>query len=298
MNADSETGEVCEAQWMKLLRIYRVDVYCDFAYDGGFDPDQFCTRLKRSGFFQDGEAVDGKTYYFGSRGSRHLFARLYCKSVEIQHSGKEYMKSLWEEHGHDGVIKVWRVEYEYGKYKLEEIMENRHLISLDGEAYSALMSYGIKELEYKERKDSGGNLYRVPNHVTWQYLQSVLLTNYPDLKRRRFKRATLEWKRRRLRKRVMSFLAESGFTYYELPDVLKQLFLINEGDYRRAMNRLELGDWFVTWQPEYWGIETCEEDRKDYEMIVRRCKQLEEQEAEHRRTEQETKNKLESKDVS
>ncbi len=90
----------------------RVDIYCDFQ---GWVPqprdyDRFVTRSRRNtahiAIHHDGRRFTGFTF-----GHDAMVARLYDKTVEIRHSGKEWMRAVWAE-SLDPSKPVWRLEFQ------------------------------------------------------------------------------------------------------------------------------------------------------------------------------------------
>jgi len=131
--------------WLDCLRVSRIDCYCDFAYNGDFDFELFRTKLRKKGIFKSSDNAEGITYYFGSRDL--LLCRLYTKSVEIEKSGKDYLRSAWEKHGCKN-DRIWRLEFEFHKMKIEEITRYRELVNIQGNEIKKLFAYGLVSLEY------------------------------------------------------------------------------------------------------------------------------------------------------
>ena len=125
--------------WIEHLMVSRIDVFTDFIFDDDFNPEQFQTRLRRKGTFISGENEEGRTYYFGSRSI--FCVRLYVKSVEINKAGKQYLRAEWKNNGYTDQ-RVWRLEFEFRKQKLERLM-GRELVKFDEKALTSLSTWNI-----------------------------------------------------------------------------------------------------------------------------------------------------------
>lgn len=235
------------AAWLDLLRVSRVDVYADFVYAGDFNFEQFSTRLRSRGMFQSGKEAEGKTIYFGSRKSDGLFVRLYVKSAEIEVSGKTYLAPAWQEAGHDGHSRVWRLEFEYHKKKIEEVCRQRELIAVEVNALENLWSYGIAALKYVKSPASNGNLSKRPLHPIWKCLHDSLFKEY-SITRKRYQRATTAWWQRRIRKSMIAWLATQKSVYEELPVQYVRDFQITPTDFAKARNGQPFA--FADWEAE------------------------------------------------
>ena len=98
----------------------RVDIYADFQ---GWVPrprdyDRFVTRSRRNTWHitvhHDGRRFTGFTFGRGA-----IVARLYDKSAEIAHSGKDWMRVVWGDRG-DPSKPVWRLEFQLRREVLAE----------------------------------------------------------------------------------------------------------------------------------------------------------------------------------
>jgi len=104
------TGAICS----------RVDIYADFQ---GWAPrphdyDRFVTRSRRNtshiAVHHDGRRFTGFTF-----GRDAIVARLYDKTAEIAHSGKDWMRSVWGDQLDPG-RPVWRLEFQLRREVLAE----------------------------------------------------------------------------------------------------------------------------------------------------------------------------------
>lgn len=224
--------------WLEYLLVSRVDVFVDFATDEEFKLDQFRTKLRKCGYFQSGVEAEGKTLYFGSRA--YMMARLYVKSAEIKASGKTYLQSSWKCAGYDGKARVWRLEFEYHKDKIEEVCGYRQLVAVDECALGSLWSYGIATLEYVEKFWDNRNLSKVRLHPLWRILHEAMCNEY-RIHPRAVRQANIAYRHKLARKWVISWLAAQGYSYDDLPLHYIQDFCITESDYQKAKLSLSLG---------------------------------------------------------
>ena len=98
----------------------RVDIYADFQ---GWTPrphdyDRFVTRSRRNtshiAVHHEGRRFTGFTF-----GRDAIVARLYDKTAEIAHSGKDWMRSVWGDQL-DRSRPVWRLEFQLRRELLAE----------------------------------------------------------------------------------------------------------------------------------------------------------------------------------
>src|SRR4029077_9703142 len=90
----------------------RVDIYTDFQgwVPRPHDYGRFVTRSRRNtahvAIHHDGRRFTGFTF-----GRDEIVARLYDKSAELTHSGKDWMRTIWGEQL-DASKPVWRMEFQ------------------------------------------------------------------------------------------------------------------------------------------------------------------------------------------
>ena len=225
-----------EVKWLDYLKVSRIDVYCDFSYPGDFNINQFKTNLRKKGYFKSGENSEGITYYFGSRDL--LMVRLYVKSEEIKKSGKDYLKSHWQKFDCQD-SRIWRLEFEYHKDKILEICRFRELVNIDQQEIDKLFAYGVNALEYMAKPDNGRNLYRKPLHPIWQKLKASFQQEY-KIQRKLIYEADIEFRRKRARRWVMSWLISRGLGFDEIASHYIDNFKLTRYDYEKAMQRQRL----------------------------------------------------------
>jgi hypothetical protein len=222
--------------WMDRMKVSRIDVYTDFAYAGDFELNQFRTKLRKHGFFQSGVEAEGKTIYFGSRSE--FMVRLYVKSAEVQQSGKQYLEAAWRDAGHADE-RVWRLEFEFHRDRVREILKFNELVALDDDALLQLWAYGINALEYCARPADNRNLSRVPLDPLWADLQEFHRHEY-GLTPQKVKGADLVYRRKRARTWVLSWLAACDLKFENLPEQYIHDFEITRLDYEKARNALPI----------------------------------------------------------
>jgi hypothetical protein len=225
-----------KTEWSRTLRVSRIDVFCDFAFDEDFQDSRFKTRLRRRGVFVSGKNAEGKTYYFGSRG---LFCvRLYVKSVEIERSGKIYLRPIWIDRGLTNKQLVWRLEFEYRRRRLEKMFNNVSLAEIS-KNLETLWAYGIERLTYMKEGSSHRNLYRQEVHPVWQNLEKSMFQEY-QVPLADVRHADVEYRRKRAVVWICSHAVAKGQSFVELPDVLKERFRISEDDFGTAVRNYRM----------------------------------------------------------
>jgi hypothetical protein len=219
-----------QIEWAKSLRVSRIDIFCDFEFEEDFDDHRFKTRLRRRGVFVSGKNAEGKTYYFGSRG---LFCvRLYVKSVEIERSGKIYLRPIWIQRGFSNKGLVWRLEFEYRR-RLETMFSNVTLGEIS-KNFDKLWAYGIERLTYMNESATHRNLYRQEVHPIWKDLQESMFCEY-DVPPEEVRFANAEYRRKRAIVWICSHAIAIDESYADMPELLKQRYRISENDFQRAM---------------------------------------------------------------
>lgn len=74
--------------------------------------------------YSEGLKVTGFDFGRDKRGASGLSCRIYDKTCELAHSGKDWFREVWRSHGwteEDG--KVWRVEFSFKREALHELMQ-------------------------------------------------------------------------------------------------------------------------------------------------------------------------------
>jgi len=218
--------------WLDCLKVSRIDCYCDFAYNGNFDFELFRTKLRKKGIFKSSDNVDGITYYFGSR--EIMLCRLYTKSAEIEHSGKDYLRGAWEQNGAKDE-KVWRLEFEFHKIKIEEIVRFRELVNIQGDEIKKLFAYGLDSLEYVENSNDS-NFARRELSPIWKSLKQEFNIQY-SINKKQVKQANIEFRKKLARKRMISFYVAQDFEFSDVPENIRSILFISTYEYTRELNK-------------------------------------------------------------
>ncbi|MGO9014843.1 MAG: hypothetical protein ACLQF0_07670 [Dissulfurispiraceae bacterium] len=107
--------------WADIERekVSRADITVDFQGQLKINIDDVVMRCRNNGeyyeAYRDGRRLTG--YRFGSAA---LQCRIYDKTVEIEKSGKLYLKEEWKKQGWDEETEVWRVEFQLRRDMLKE----------------------------------------------------------------------------------------------------------------------------------------------------------------------------------
>jgi hypothetical protein len=164
----------------------RVDIYADFQgwVPRPHDYERFVTRSRRNtwhiAIHHDGRQFTGFTF-----GRDAIVARLYDKSAEIAHSGKDWMCAVWGDRL-DPSIPVWRIDFQLRREVLadcrlsepEEVLRKRQ----------ALRTYATKWLSLRSPRP-GERRTRWPVASAWVCLsRSELGTPKSSLVRERIRK--------------------------------------------------------------------------------------------------------------
>jgi hypothetical protein len=151
--------------------VSRIDLFVDFVSDvdmEGWDRSSWVTRAHTVNQY----AIQGKFSGWAIGLGGVIACRLYDKTLEIEESGKDYLKGLWGKAGWQEGQRVWRLEFEFkreflsqkGVGSFREVM--RHL--------SGLWTYATDDwlrLAIPDENDQTRSRWAV--HPLWQYLASV-----------------------------------------------------------------------------------------------------------------------------
>jgi len=160
-----QIGELHEA-----ANVSRIDLFVDFVTSESIEWTRraWVTRAALVHAYAVDEKFSG--WSIGEGGI--LSARLYNKLLEIQKSGKEYLKGVWAEVGWQAHEPVWRLEFEIkrevltqnGLSKLDQVLSN-----LNG-----LWSYATTEwLRLTLPNEEDQTRSRWPVHPLWGFLSSI-----------------------------------------------------------------------------------------------------------------------------
>ena len=154
-----------------ITNVSRVDLFVDFLSDvdmESWDRSAWVTRAHSVNQYSVQGNFSGWAVGLGGV----IACRLYDKTLELQTSGKDYLKELWKVSGWKEGQKVWRLEFEFkrefltqkGLYTFKDVMGNR----------SGIWAYATDEwlrLTIPDEKDKTRSRWAI--HPLWQSLASV-----------------------------------------------------------------------------------------------------------------------------
>lgn len=172
-DAEKHLREVVEqfGEMEGVAMVSRIDLFVDFVSSVDMESwkrDAWITRGRKIWTHADSGKFTGWSIGLGGV----ISARLYNKSLEIEASGKQYLKELWLDAGWDGVTPVWRLEFELKR----EVLTSHGLSTLhDTLRYlNGLWSYATTEwLRLAMVTPEDQTRSRWPTHPLWEYLASV-----------------------------------------------------------------------------------------------------------------------------
>ena len=152
-------------------KVSRIDLFLDFA--STIDMESWSRNAwvtKASGVSQYAQDSTFTGWLIGSGSA--LMARLYNKRKEIEKSRKTYLEPLWIEAGWDGVLPVWRLEFQFKREVLEQLQLGS-LPSILGNL-NGLWSYATTEwLKLTIPSETDKTRSRWTIHPLWIALASI-----------------------------------------------------------------------------------------------------------------------------
>ncbi len=151
--------------------ISRVDVCTDFTTDIDLDSlprSAWVSRCDKFNAYFERKQLTG--FVFGEGGP--ISCRLYNKTVEIKKSKKTFLEPIWQKAGWDGTSDVWRLEFQYRRDVLREllILKANNLVDI----LSPLWIYSTKEwLKLTLPSDTDSTQSRWPLHPLWLKLTAA-----------------------------------------------------------------------------------------------------------------------------
>ena len=152
-------------------KISRIDLFADFCtgHDLASLPgSHWVKRSKKRSIHEESDQVTGISFGSGNEVS----ARLYDKTLEIQKSGKDYMRPLWASEGWDAKAQVWRMEFQIRREGLPQQM-----LGPAGEVFGAcgkLWQYLCGDwLRLAIPSASDDTRSRWPTHPLWEDLSRI-----------------------------------------------------------------------------------------------------------------------------
>lgn len=152
-------------------RVSRLDMYVDFVASvdmESWDRQAWVTRAHQVHAY----AVQGRFSGWAIGMGGVIAARLYDKTLEIETSGKDYLKELWFKAGWDGISPVWRLEFEFKR----ELLTQKGLSGLPETLnhLGGLWAYATDEwLRLTLPSEEDQTRSRWPVHPLWACLASV-----------------------------------------------------------------------------------------------------------------------------
>lgn len=209
-------------------RVSRVDLFVDFTACvdmEGWTRQAWVTRAHNVQTF----AVQGQFSGWAIGLGGVMACRLYNKTLEIETSGKEYLKELWREAGWDGETPVWRLEFQFKR----EVLTQLGLSSLRDvlRHLGGLWAYATDDwLRLTLPDPNDGSRSRWPVHPLWECLSSADWESNGGPLLRRFSSVTAPTEKNllsRLFSSLTSLMALRGITRLdvmleEIPLLLQQ----------------------------------------------------------------------------
>jgi len=207
-------------------RVSRLDLYVDFVASvdmESWDRQAWVTRAHQVHAY----AVQGRFSGWAIGIGGVIAARLYDKTLEIETSGKDYLKELWFKAGWDGISPVWRLEFEFKR----ELLTQKGLSGLPETLnhLDGLWAYATDEwLRLTLPSEEDQTRSRWPVHPLWACLASVDWGKDGGPLLDRFTSASAPTERHtlgRLHSSLTTLMALRGWfsleeAWAELPDVL------------------------------------------------------------------------------
>jgi len=151
------------------LSVSRVDLCVDFVStveDYNFPRKEWVTRTRDYSHYFQGDLFTGHS--FGKDG---MVARLYHKQHQAEQKGLSCFFEVWKANGWDGQTSVWRMEYQFRKSFLKEL-----LIITPADLFAnlnPLWQYATGKWLRLSIPSKDSNQSRWPNHPLWDSLSSV-----------------------------------------------------------------------------------------------------------------------------
>ena len=230
--------EVAEAEAHKIAeefgtidgatRVGRVDLFVDFVTGvdlESWDRSAWITRASAINTY----SVDGKFTGWAIGVGGPIAMRLYNKTIEIEKSGKEYLKALWREVGWDGQAEVWRLEIQLKREVLTQLGLTDFPVVAGNR--NGLWSYALTEwLKLTLPSASDHKRSRWPIHPLWAALASIdwetkggpLLREYP-----KHYAPSDDWLFSSALRPIVAYMAKSGITDFQIALDTFQRYLLS-----------------------------------------------------------------------
>lgn len=150
--------------------ISRVDIFVDFISDAKFESigkGSWVTRANNIHSYWSGNDFTG--WSIGQGGV--ISARLYDKTIEIEKSGKDYFKSIWEKNGWQSGQRIWRLEFQLRREFLSQMSMNKFLEF--AESSNDVWRYCTHDWLRLTVNGGSRNRARFESHWVWDKIQQV-----------------------------------------------------------------------------------------------------------------------------
>jgi hypothetical protein len=151
--------------------VSRIDLFADFVSQVDMESwgrDAWVTRADAMGQYAEGNKFTG--WCIGTGGP--IMMRLYDKNLEIEKSGSQYVRTLWDAGGWKDGEPVWRLEFEFKKETLSKFGLDRFTSVMD--QLNGLWTYAMDDwLRLCIPNPEDQTRSRWPVHPVWAALSSV-----------------------------------------------------------------------------------------------------------------------------
>ncbi|OOZ42859.1 hypothetical protein BOW37_12655 [Solemya velum gill symbiont] len=151
--------------------VSRADLCVDFVTDLSIDDIQEREWVSRARNFS--QHSDKRRFSGWSIAVRSdLSARLYNKTIELEKSGKDYMRDIWSDLGWDGEQGVWRLEFQFRR----DALRRQSVKTFDDllQYLGGLWTYATTDWLRLTCPDSNDKTQtRWPTHPMWEVLQQA-----------------------------------------------------------------------------------------------------------------------------
>ncbi len=152
-------------------KISRIDLFADFCTShhlASVPGSHWVKRSKKRSIHEESDQVTGISFGSGNEVS----ARLYDKTLEIEKSGKDYMRPLWGLEGWDSNEQIWRMEFQIRREGLPHEMMGAagEVFSLCGNLWRYLCCEWLRLAIPSVSDDTRS---RWPTHPLWEDLSRL-----------------------------------------------------------------------------------------------------------------------------
>ena len=151
--------------------VSRVDLCVDLITDTDIEQileRAWVTRARTFNYYSDQRRFSGLTIGLGG----DISARLYNKTIELEKSGKEYLKDIWADLGWQSGQQVWRLEFQLKRNTLRQL--NIRTFSEFMDRLGSVWQYATSEwLRLTCPDPTDKTKGRWPIHHMWEELQNA-----------------------------------------------------------------------------------------------------------------------------